>query len=98
MDYENKSVVPEILDVCSQLQASIDPNKIDWTIDELYLKIFCNPSLDENRLSYESFGEDMNWILSHGLITANEGKIRLDEFAVKLLDKYFKEHRDVIEK
>ena len=81
------------------MQANFDPNKIDWTIDELYLKIFCDPNLDENRLSFESFGEDMNWILRHGLIRSNEGgKIRLDEFAVNLLDKYFKEHRETIEK
>ena len=52
----------------------------------------------ETGFSFESFGEDMNWILSHGLISSNEGKLRLDEFAVNLLDKYFKEHREIIEK
>ena len=98
MEYENKTATREILDVCNQLQANFDPNKIDWTMDELYLKIFCDPNLNGNRLSFESFGEDMNWILSHGLISSNEGKLRLDEFAVNLLDKYFKEHREIIEK
>jgi len=98
MEYENKSATREILDVCNQLQANFDPNKMDWTMNELYLKIFCDPNLGENRLSFESFGEDMNWILNHGLISSNEGKLRLDEFAVNLLDKYFKDHREIIEK
>lgn len=98
MEYGDNLATRELLDVCSQLKANFDPNKIDWTIDELYLKIFCDPKMDENRLSYESFGEDMNWILSHGLISSNEGKLRLDEFAVNLLDKYFKEHKEIVEK
>lgn len=98
MEYENKSVTREILNVCNQLQANFDPNKMDWTMDELYLKIFCDPNLNGNRLSFESFGEDMNWILRHGLISSNEGKLRLDEFAVNLFDKYFKEHREIMEK
>ena len=40
MEYENKSATREILDVCNQLQANFDPNKIDWTMDELYQKYF----------------------------------------------------------
>ena len=98
MEYESKSVTQEIFNVCNQLQANFDPNKTDWTIEELYQKIFCNPNLNENRLSFESFREDIKWILSHGLISSNGGKIRLDGFTVNLLDKYFKEHSEIIEK
>lgn len=97
MEYGNKFPTREILDVCNQLRVNFDPNKIDWTIDELYFKIFCDGDLHENRLSLESFGEDMNWILGHGLISSNEGKIRLDEFSIKLIDKYFK-HREIVKK
>ena len=98
MEYENKSDIQEILDVCNQLQSNFDPNKIDWTIDELYVKLFCNSKEDGNKLDLNSFKEDMNWIIRHGLVTSNEGKLRLDEFAVNLLDKYFKEHREIAEK
>jgi hypothetical protein len=94
MDFDNVLPTPEILTVCNQLQSNFDPNKTYWTIDELYLKIFCVPNLNENSLSLDSFREDMNWIIRHGLITYHEGKLKLDDLTVKLLNNYFNEHRE----
>lgn len=93
---EPDSVLPtqEILNVCDQLQSNFDPNKTYWTIDELYFKIFCIPNLNKNNLSFNSFKEDMNWITRHGLITLHEGKLKLDELTVRLLNNYFNEHRE----
>ncbi len=61
-----------------------------------YKKIFDDPSLKENRLSFERFVDDMNWIISHGLISFHKDKLNLDEFTRNLLVHYFNEHREIL--
>jgi hypothetical protein len=87
----------EILDVCNQLQASYNPKKTHWTMDELYKKIFDDPRLKETRLSSEHFLKDMDWIIKLGLISFHEDMVHLDEFTRNRLVQYFDEHRDIVE-
>ncbi len=87
----------EILVVCNQLQAIYDPRKIEWTINELYKKIFDEPHLKENRLSIDSFEKDMDWILKKGLISYKGDQLYIDETTKLNLINFFNIHRRVIE-
>lgn len=98
MGSDNLTPTREILVVCNQVLENFDANKIDWTMEELYFKLFCKPDLDEGSLSFDSFKDDMNWIIGHGLIIYDEGKLKIDELTIKLLLKYFNDHTEIAEK
>ncbi len=94
---DNTQPSQEILDICNQLQANYNPKKTNWTMDELYNKIFDDPRLKEGRLSSEHFVKDMDWIIKLGLISFHDGMVNLDEFTNNRLVQYFDEHRETVE-
>jgi hypothetical protein len=94
---DNTQPSQEILDICNQLQANYNSKKTNWTMDELYNKIFDDPRLKEGRLSSEHFVKDMDWIIKLGLISFHDGMVNLDEFTKNRLVQYFDEHRDTVE-
>ena len=91
MSFEDNTPSREILIVCNQLLANYDFKKTLWKMEELYKKIFDDPKVNQNRLSFERFVDDMNWIISHGLISFHDDKLNLDEFTKNLLVHYFHE-------
>ena len=97
MSFEDNTPSREILIVCNQLLANYDFKKTLWKMEELYKKIFDDPKVNQNRLSFERFVDDMNWIISHGLISFHDDKLNLDEFTKNLLVHYFHEHREIME-
>jgi len=97
MSFEDNTPSREILIVCNQLLANYDSKKTLWKMEELYKKIFDDPKVNQNRLSFERFVDDMNWIISHGLISFHDDKLNLDEFTKNLLVHYFHEHREIME-
>ena len=77
ISFEDNTPSREILIVCNQLQANYNSKKTLWNMEELYKKIVDDPKTNQNRLSFERFVEDMNWIISHGLISFHEDKLNM---------------------
>ena len=97
MSLEDNTPSKEILVLCGQLLGVYDSKKTLWTMEQLYQKIFDDPRLNQNRLSYERFVEDMNWIIGHGLISFQHDRLNIDEFTKNLLIHYFNEHREIVD-
>ena len=97
MSFEDNTPSKEIVVLCGQLQGIYDSEKTLWTMEQLYQAIFDDQRLNHNRLSFERFMEDMNWIVGHHLISFQDDKLNLDEFTKNLLIHYFNEHREIIE-
>ena len=97
MSLEDNTPTREMLVLCGQLQSLYDAKKALWTMEELYQKILDDSRLNEPMLSFERFKEDMNWIIGHGLVSFQDDKLNLDDFAKNLLVHFFNEHREILE-
>ena len=97
MSLEDNTPTKEILILCKQLQVICDSDKTLWTMEQLYQQIFDDTTLNQNRLSFERFMDNMNWIIGHGLISFKDEKLNIDDFARNLLIHFFNENREILE-
>jgi len=82
--------------VCVQLREFFkkNPNIQRASILELYDQIFAN----DNRLDFDSFNDNMNFIIREGLVFENDDNTLTNNAeTVKRIDDYIFEHRNILE-